>query len=237
MDYVGFAFSRHARSASLTLLTALIGLALSSPSPAQAQTHILYRENADSLICVMIESCDVEGGSCDGGRTCETLPSGSLGCVATGGSSVVDVFCCQSNSDCESGGICSDTIDGASGFGMCINEPYDYFCEDPASVNLGDVEKCLGESPTGDILSDWYIGDCDGDGLTNVEDACYCDEDNTCVPDDSPDGGPSSGTSDLGFTGKGGCSLTPFAPSSPLPWLLPLLAAPLLLILHRRRRA
>ena len=221
MDTLGFPFRDLFRGPRLAILLALLALGFNAPRTAHAQSHYLTRPTSDSLLCLTIDACDVQGEACDEGRTCELLPSGDLGCVTSSQGSITEVFCCQSSSDCDVGGVCSSTIDSVADLGICIGEPYDFFCEDPASVDLSAVQKCLSDTFVGDFLGQWFLGDCDDDGVNNIEDTCHCDDSDSCTTTHSPDAG--SRSPDLGFTGKGGCTLTPAPPSTPLPLLLLLL--------------
>jgi len=230
------------------ILAALVALLL--PAAAGAQDFRLVREDPSTFACVSMQACDVAGDACNpgglvlDGDVCTALPDGSgQACMRPGTPDPNEIFCCATSDDCgvlPSGhvGTCVPfSVESDAGLvGVCNYGLYEY-CGDPGTIDPGVVRACLTDSLSGNLLQDYRNGDCDGDGIPNVNDPCICDVTNSCLG--PSDGGPifdagTGGSRGPSFTGAGGCTVAPSAGSSgSLVWVL---LAPVVAAFARRRR-
>lgn len=150
-----------------TALAVALAVALVWAPSAHAQPSLLTR-TGDGWGCDAPTPCASTSG-CAAGATCSVVgPPGVTPpvCLPPGGG----VLCCTEESDCQVDGVigtCQSISDGAH---VCLfgTSP---FCT--ASPSDADALRCYSVGTT--MVTDWVLGDCDGDLVPNGSDLCPCE--------------------------------------------------------------
>lgn len=146
----------------------VLAILVSWPLSAAAQHYQLFARG-DVLMCETIP-CAAEGEDCmygDSSGTCMALVSDALICAAHS----VEVFCCNTTSDCPAGTECHDLE--TETFGVCVGGEYPLtFCAEQPYDAI-DLARC--RDPNLPSMYDWGHGDCDGDGDVNDSDETPCE--------------------------------------------------------------
>ncbi len=220
----------------------LPSLALLAISPAAAMAQDGQQElvlEGGVLSCVTPVRCSASD-TCEEGRSCSHIGGDNLNDFCTYGED--SFLCCGSggpgdaDSDCvivtlsprsTVMGTCVllDDVPGVPGVCVFDEGSNPSFCPPYTVPERNWIDPCLTE-PTMEITDDWREGDCDGDGVTNVDDlGCACDS--TSAP--SPDGGCAPVGADAGpgdATPDPTPSVTGRAPTPAPPAATPRFAAP-----------
>jgi uncharacterized protein (TIGR03382 family) len=208
-------------------------------------------------LCYAPSMCDIRGGDCAAGTSCQPIGSGSNTCMDSedlpeGSTCVADatpVSCadglvcrkvggtfkcmaaCNTETDCNDGRICYKGETGTMNPGIC-------FCVDSDKDGLCSLADCNDKDPKSPAASpevcDGLDNNCDGNTDEGVCAEADVTDDATTPGDDATTPGEDTGTVSEGTPGSSACSTgTNPSPVTALPLLL--LAATLLLARRRAR--